>query len=94
MDEQENKIVSLDKWKSSVAKKSSDIGAKEEEEFFEEKGETSYTGIGALLLSAYMRGNLDGKMQKWYEIRPYILTLILSNFLSVILVWWALSNQR
>jgi len=55
MDEQENKIVSLDKWKSSVAKKSSDIGAKEEEEFFEEKGETSHTGIVALLLSAYMR---------------------------------------
>jgi hypothetical protein len=91
MDEQENKIISLDKWRAAVAEDPTTIGAKEEE-FFESKPEGSYTGIGALLAAAYMRGLLDGKAQKWIEIRIHVFALIISNFISVMVVWWALSR--
>ena len=47
-----------------------------------------------MLASAYWRGNLDGKREKWMEIRLHIFTLILSNFLSLFLLWWALSNKK
>jgi hypothetical protein len=47
-----------------------------------------------MLASAYWRGNLDGKREKWMEIRIHIFTLIISNFLSLFILWWALSNKR
>ena len=89
MDEQENKIVSLDKWKSSVAEKSADIGAKEEEDIGA-KGESPYTSIGALMAASYMRGHLEGRMHKWMELCWQIFALIISNLVVVLVVWWSL----
>jgi hypothetical protein len=47
-----------------------------------------------MLASAYWRGNLDGRMEKWRELRWHIVTLIFSNFVSIFALWWALSIRR
>jgi hypothetical protein len=59
----------------------------------EEKiGANGVESIGVFLAAAYARGYLDGKAHKWMELRPQIITLILSNALLIALIWWSLSR--
>lgn len=82
----ENKIVSMEDYK-----KEREL---EREWIDEDIPANPIRDLPIMLASAYWRGNLDGKREKWMEIRIHIFTLILSNFLSLFLLWWALSNVR
>jgi hypothetical protein len=82
MDKKDDKIVSLTKWREEK------IGAKEEGDI----GANGVESIGVFLAAAYARGYLDGKAHKWMELRPQIITLILSNALLIALIWWSLSR--
>lgn len=82
----ENKIVSMEEYK-----KEREL---EREWIDEDIPANPIRDLPIMLASAYWRGNLDGKREKWMEIRIHIFTLILSNFLSLFLLWWALSNVR
>ena len=82
----ENKIVSMEEYK-----KEREL---EREWIDEDIPANPIRDLPIMLASAYWRGNLDGKREKWMEIRIHIFTLILSNFLSLLLLWWALSNVR
>jgi len=85
MDE-DKKIVSLDSWK-----KEREI----EREWVDEDIPTNtIRDLPIMLASAYWRGNLEGRKEKWLELRIHIFTLILSNFVSLFVLWWALSNVR
>ena len=82
----ENKIVSMEEYKKE---------RELEREWIDENIPANpIRDLPIMLASAYWRGNLDGKKEKWMEIRIHIFTLILSNFLSLFLLWWALSNVR
>lgn len=87
MDEQDQNVISLQRWKEKI------IPAKEEES--EEEPIPAFD-LGArmagnvFLVAAYAKGFSDGKMHKWIEIRWNILLLILSNFLSIAVIWWLL----
>lgn len=82
----ENKIVSMEEYK-----KEREL---EREWIDEDIPANPIRDLPIMLASAYWRGNLDGKREKWMEIRIHIFTLILSNFLSLFILWWALSNVR
>jgi hypothetical protein len=82
MDKQEDKLVSLQKWREDR------IGAKEEESI----GANGMESIGVFLAAAYTRGYLDGQKRKWMELRSQIITLIISNALLIALIWWSLSR--
>ena len=82
----ENKIVSMEEYK-----KEREL---EREWIDEDIPANTIRDLPIMLASAYWRGNLDGKREKWMEIRIHIFTLILSNFLSLFILWWALSNVR
>ena len=82
----ENKIVSMEDYK-----KEREL---EREWIDEDIPANPIRDLPIMLASAYWRGNLDGKREKWMELRIHIFTLILSNFLSLLLLWWALSNVR
>jgi len=85
MDE-DKKIVSLDSWK-----REKDI----EREWVDENIPANpIRDLPIMLASAYWRGNLEGRKEKWLEIRIHIFTLILSNFVSLFVLWWALSNNK
>lgn len=82
----EDKVISIDKYKKE---------RELEREWVEEDIPANpIRDLPIMLASAYWRGNLDGKREKWMEIRLHIFTLILSNFLSLFLLWWALSNKK
>lgn len=85
MDESDN-IVSLDIWK-----RERELEKEWEESVQEDLSE--YSGLPVMLASAYARGVFDGKRHKWMEIRLYIFTLILSNFISIAVIWWLTSNR-
>jgi hypothetical protein len=82
----ENKIVSMEEYK-----KEREL---EREWIDEDIPANPIRDLPIMLASAYWRGNLDGKREKWMEIRIHIFTLIFSNLLSLFLLWWALSNVR
>jgi len=84
MDEEKNNVIPLDRWRKAPAPKEEDIGALEEDDI----GAQEFFRSAPIIAAAYMRGNLEGRMQKWLELRPFILTLILSNLLSIALIWW------
>lgn len=82
----EDKVISIDKYKKECEL---------EREWVEEDIPANpIRDLPIMLASAYWRGNLDGKREKWMEIRLHIFTLILSNFVSLFLLWWALSNKK
>ena len=82
----EDKVISIDKYKKE---------RELEREWIDEDIPTNpMRDLPIMLASAYWRGNLYGKREKWMEIRLHIFTLILSNFLSLFLLWWALSNKK
>jgi len=89
MDEQEQNIISLQGWKEKKL-----IPAKEEES--EEEDLIPAFDLGArmagniFLAAAYAKGYSDGKIHKWIEIRWNVFFLILSNFLSIAVIWWLL----
>lgn len=82
----ENKIVSIDEYK-----KEREL---EREWVDEDIPANPMRDLPIMLASAYWRGNLDGKKEKWMELRLHIFTLILSNFVSVLALWWALSVRH
>ncbi len=86
MDESDN-IVSLDIWK-----KERELEKGWDEDLQEDQSE--YSGLPVMLASAYARGVFDGKRHKWMEIRLHILTLIVSNFLSIAVIWWLASKLK
>ena len=77
MDE-DKKIVSLDSWK-----KEKEI---EREWVDEDIPANPYSGLPIMLASAYWRGNLDGRKEKWLELRWHIATLILLNVVSIVVI--------
>lgn len=84
MDKEEN-IVSLDSWR-----KSKEI----EQEWMDEDIPANHLHhLPIMLASAYWRGHLDGKRQKWNELRWHVATLMLSNFLSIAVIWWVLGQR-
>lgn len=83
--DKEDKIVSLDTWK-----KKKEI----EQEWLEEDIPANHLYyLPIMLASAYWRGHLDGRRQKWNELRWHMFTLFLSNFISIAVIWWALSRR-
>lgn len=82
----ENKIVSIEEYKKE---------RELEREWIEEDIPANpIRDLPIMLASAYWRGSLDGKREKWMELRLHIFTLILSNFVSLFVLWWALSDRR
>lgn len=82
----ENKIVSIEEYKKE---------RELEREWIEEDIPANpIRDLPIMLASAYWRGSLDGKREKWMELRLHIFTLILSNFVSLFVLWWALSSKR
>ena len=77
MDEDE-KIISLDSWK-----RKREI---EREWVDEDIPANDYSGIPILLASVYWRGNLEGRKEKWMELRPHIATLIIMNVVSIAVI--------
>jgi len=71
----EHKIVSLDTWKKEKEIEREWVG--------EDIPANPYSGLPIMLASAYWRGNLDGKKEKWLELRWHIATLILLNVVSI-----------
>ena len=94
MDKQEDNIISFQKWKEAKVE-DQDITAKEEDP---EGEDIPAFELGArmagniFLAAAYSKGYSDGKIHKWMELRWHILTLILSNFVAIAVIWWALSK--
>lgn len=84
MDEGDN-IISMDEWK-----REKDL----EKEFMSSEDASEFSHLPIMLASAYARGVLDGKMQKWMEIRLHILSLILSNLVAIAVIFWLLSQRR
>lgn len=83
MDEEEN-VVWMDVWKQK--KKSEE----EVSEWYED--EEKHAGLPIFLAAAYSRGILDGKIQKWMELRIHILSLIASNLIAFAVIIWLLSK--
>lgn len=84
MDESKNNLIYLDKWKKEV--KVGIPALEEEEDSFEPGSIPAFFGVS--IAAAYTRGILDGKREKWMELRWSILILVATNFLTLATVWW------
>ena len=83
--DKEEKIISLETWK-----KEREI---EQEWIDGDIPANQLHHLPLMLASAYWRGLLDGKKEKWNELRWHIATLFLSNFVSIAVIWWLLGRR-
>lgn len=94
-DTEKENIISLQGWKKKKVEAEKNIPAKEEES---EEEDIPAFDLGArmagnvFLVAAYAKGYSDGKIHKWMELRWHILMLIVSNFVTIAAIWWALSK--
>lgn len=87
MDEEKDNVIHLQSWKKKDKRIEEEIP--QEEDAYEEESIPALD-LGArlagnvFLTAAYAKGYSDGRAQKWREIKPLVVILIISNLASLI----------